>query len=266
MINYALYKHGIKANYKVFLIFIAIISLYIFEIISIFDPELSGILAQFYQSMPQLMDMFGMGGVPDTLLGHCITYLYGFLFLVIPMVVTIIIANKLVASYTDKGSMAYLLSSPNARTKIIFTQMKVLGTFIFLLISFITITTIIVSEVMFHGELEIGKFLLLNIGLLVFHCAISGISFLSSVIANDTKYSLLFGAGIPVFFFLIQMLVNTGDKLSGLKYLTLFTLFNPEGIVNGDASAIVMIGVLAIIAIALYGISFAVFKKKDLSV
>jgi ABC-2 type transport system permease protein len=210
--------------------------------------------------------MVGMNGDSSSLMGFLITYLYGFLFILFPMIVTIILSNKLIASHTDKGSMAYLLSSPNSRTKIVFTQMKVLGTFITCLLIYITFLSIAVSHFMFPGELVINKFLLLNLGLLILHFCISGICFLASILSNETKTSLIFGAGIPVVFFLIQMLSNMGGKLEVLKYFSIFTLFDPNGLINGTTNSYIMIQLLLFIGIILFSFSVYIFKKRDLSV
>ena len=45
------------------------------------------------------------------LLGFMISYLYGFILLVFPMVFCILRANGLVAKYVDRGSMACLLAA-----------------------------------------------------------------------------------------------------------------------------------------------------------
>lgn len=266
MINSALYKQGIKSNLKLFLIFIAILTMYITIIVSMFNPEYGKALEEFSKSMPEIMAIVGMNGDSTTLNGFLITYLYGFLFLIFPMVFSIILSNRLVASYVDKGSMVYLLASPNNRKKIVLTQVKVIGTFIFMLISYCTIISIIVSQLMFPGELKIIDFLGLNFGLLIFHIALSGICFISSCIFDESKNSLLVGAGIPLIFFLIQMLVNVGEKLEFFKYITIFSLFDPTGLNNKNSSSYLMIGILFIIGIIIYSASISIFKRRDLSV
>lgn len=266
MINFSLYKLGLKSNFKIFFIFLAILTMYISVIISMYNPENAGILANFTEVMPELMSLFGMNSIPNSLISFLVIYLYGFLFLVIPLISTIIISNKLVASHTDKGSIAYLLASPNKRKNIIFTQTCVLLTFTFLTIIFCTIFPIIISSIMFPNELPIKDFLVLNIGLLFLHIALSGICFLGSCIANDSKTSLTIGAGIPLVFFLIQMLNNIGDKFYILKYLSIFSLFNPNELLSYNLSAIIMIFILLLIGIILYFISYKIFNKKDFSV
>jgi ABC-2 type transport system permease protein len=60
------------------------------------------------------------------------------------------------------------------------------------------------------------------------------------------------------------MLSNTGDKADGFKYITFFSLFNPNGIINGDALSVVGIFVMLAIGVSLFVGSVMVFNKKDL--
>ncbi len=266
MFNWPLYKQGMKSFWKVSLIFFGIVTMYITIVISIFDPEMSGILEDFYEMMPEIMAMMGMGGEITSLNAFLVSYLYGFILVIFPMIFFIMIANNLVVAHTDRGSIAYLLATPNDRQKIIFTQVKVLGTWICLLVFYATILMYVTSQLMFPGELALRGFLALNVGLLLFHLALGGIAFLVSCLFNETRQALLIGAGLPVFFFIIQMLVNTGEQLENLKYLTLFTLFDTWGLINGEVTAYYMLAGLFGLAIILYVTAFAVFKKKDFSV
>jgi len=266
MINWSLYKHGMKSNYKIVLLFFALVTLYITSIVSMFNPEAMSVMEEFARTMPEIMAMVGMTGDVTSYLGYLITYLYGFIFLVIPFIATIIVAINLVSSYVDSGSMAYLLSSPNSRKTIISTQILVLLTFIIALITYCTVLTIISSESMFPGELDIPKLLIINLGLLALHVFLGAIAFISSTIPNDTKFSIMFGAGIPLVFFIIQMLANMGGKLEDFKYLTIFSLFQPHELLKGETNAYLFVLLMFILAIVLYVSAFYIFKRKDLSI
>ena len=122
MISNTLLKKEFKSNYKILLIFIAVLTMYEVIIVSMFNPELGETLDAFAKAMPEIMSAFGMANTGSTLTEFLSNYLYGFLLLVFPMILEIILANKLVAKYVDTGSMAYLLSTPNSRKKIVITQ------------------------------------------------------------------------------------------------------------------------------------------------
>lgn len=266
MINWELFRKGIKSNYKFTLIFFAILTMYITIMTGMYNPDAISVMDEFYKSMPEVMSFVGMDTTATTLLGFLISYLYGFLFLLIPIIVTVAVSHSLVAAHVDRGSMAYLLASPNSRKKIIFTQIKVLGTIIFSLIAYCTLATIVACEIMQPGKLAIGDLLIINLGLLILHLFIGSICFLVSSTVNDSKYSLMFGIGIPITFFLIQMLSNMGGKLENFKYFTFFSLYQPLELINKNTNAFLMLLIMFVAAIILYFLSYIIFNKRDLSV
>ena len=266
MINWTLYKREMKGSIKLLVIFAAVITLYVSIIISMYDPELMAVLDGFIEVMPEMMAAVGMRAGATTLMGFMISYLYGFILLVFPMVFCILRGNGLIAKYIDRGSMAALVAAPVKRRTIAFTQMKVLASGIFLLVAYTTVLEILISQILFPGELVVSELLLLNAGLLCLHLFIGSICFLASCVFSDTKYSVGFGAGIPGLMYVLQMLANVGDKAETAKYFSLFTLFNPDGIVAGEASALAGIAVLLAGALLLYASGILVFTKKDLHI
>ena len=263
MISGILFKKELKSNYKVILIFMAVLTLYICSIISMFNPKSTEALDELIKSMPELMKAFGMESTGNTLIEFLTSYLYGFLILIFPMIFEIILANKLVVRYIDRGSMAYLLSTPIKREKLIMTQAVFMWISIAILIIYVTTIGIVFSEVMFPGDLDINKFIMLNTVVYILHIAISGICFLASCISNDTKLYFSIGAGIPIAFYLIQMLATMGEKLEYLKYFTIFTLFNTKDIIAGKSIVLPILSLLCI-SILLYGLGIIIFSKRDL--
>ena len=72
---------------------------------------------------PEMLKAFGFTITPNvSLTSFLASYLYGMLMIIIPMIYTCICANRLVAQHTDKGSMAFLLSAPISRKRIVATQ------------------------------------------------------------------------------------------------------------------------------------------------
>ena len=74
---------------------------------------------------------------------------------------------KLIAKRIDKGSMAYLLNRRYSRIQIILTQFIVLVIKLSVLVCYATGLIIFISNIMFKGEMEIIKFLLVNLGLFI---------------------------------------------------------------------------------------------------
>ncbi|QSX05737.1 ABC transporter permease subunit [Sedimentibacter sp. zth1] len=264
MISLPLFKKEIKSNYKILLIFMAILALYVPIMVYMFDPKLGDMLKQFEEAMPGMMSAMGMTSAGNDLISFLDSYLFGFILIVFPMIFTIMLANKLVAGYVDSGSMACILASPNTRKKIIFTQILVMIINILLLVLFSTILAIVTSEIMFPGQLNIKNYILMSLSLFLLQLAVAGISFLASCIFNESKNSFLFGAGIPILLYLVNMLANMGGNLENLKYATIFTLLPSSEIAAGKTDILLPILILVTISIVLYSVGAYIFTKKDL--
>lgn len=263
--NKTLFKREIKANYKIVIIFLGILTMYSTMIVAMFDPKLGESLTLMAESMPQIFSAFGMTKPATTLIGFVANYLYGFILVVIPLIFIILTSNRLVTRYVDRGSMAYLLATPNTRRKIITTQAVVLMSGILTLVLYATTICIVTSSILFPGELDVKNFLLMNVGLYGLLFFFGGLCFFSSCKFNDTRYSYGFGGGLSVLFVLLQMISQVGEKFENLKYLTPLTLFNAEKLSLGDSSAILSVAILYILGLALYLIGIRIFNKKDLS-
>ncbi len=266
MMDFALFKREMKGSIKLLVIFGAIITMYVSIIINMYDPEMMKMLDGFVEIMPELMAAVGMTANAASLLGFMVSYLYGFILLIFPMLFCILRGNALIAKYVDKGSMALLIAAPVKRRTIAMTQMMVLVSGILLLLFYSTIVEFICAGSGFPGELDVTALLLLNGGLLCLHLFIGGICFLASCIFSDTKYSVAFGAGIPAFMYVLQMLANVGGDAEKIKYFTFFTLFHPDGLIAGESSAAVGVLILLAGAAVLYGLGILIFERKDLHV
>ena len=264
MIHMALYKREMKGSVKLLLIFGAVLTMYISIIVNMYDPEMMKTLDSFAKAMPELMAAVGMTINSATLLGFMVSYLYGFILLVFPMLFCILRGNALIAKYVDKGSMVSLAAAPVKRRTIAFTQMSVLASGVLLLILYSTIVELLCAGNISPGELDIATFFKLNGGLLCLHLFIGGICFLSSCLFSDTRYSIALGAGIPALMYVLQMLANVGGTAEKAKYFTFFTLFHPDGILAGESAAITGIWLLSAGAAVLYILGILIFERKDL--
>ena len=260
----ALFIRNLKQIVKPLLIFIIVLSMYTSIIIYMYNPSLIDMLNDYQKALPQTMSAFGMTGIATSLIEFIKIYLYGFLMLIFPMIFIIIITNMTIMKYVDSGSMANLLSTNNSRRKIILTQGFSIILGVIVLMTIMTVIGIICSEAMFKGDLDISKYISLNFSTLLVQLVIAGIAFLSACIFNESKYYYALGAGIPLIFFLINMLSNMGEKLKNLKYFTIYTLLPTDKIIQGEGEIWIYNLVLIIIAIVLFGVGVKIFTKKDL--
>ena len=102
MINMALYKREMKGSIKLLIIFGAIMTMYVSIIINMYDPQMMKTLDNFAEVMPELMASVGMKAIAANLLGFMVSYLYGFILVIFPMIFCILRGNALIAKYVDK--------------------------------------------------------------------------------------------------------------------------------------------------------------------
>lgn len=264
MISFPLFRVTVQSNYVIWLVFAAILAMYFSIITSMYDPEGIDAMEAMLEAMPpQFVEAMSFSVVAPSLLGFLAGYFYGFLILFFPLIYMVIVADRMIAKHVDNGSMAFLLATPNSRVKIALTQAAFLLGSMTLLIVFVAVVGILSSQAMFPGELEIGGFVLLNVGVALLYFALSGIGFLASCLFNQSKHSLALGGGLPVLFFVINLLANSGEQLSGLRYATLLSLFDAAAIVKGDGY-LATFAALAFLGLALYAVGIYIFSRKDL--
>jgi ABC-2 type transport system permease protein len=264
--NLALYRRNMAQTWKSLFIIGIVLTMYIVIIIGMYNPTQTELLNEFINTMPDLMNSLGMKAQSAHLLGFLISYLYGMLLLIFPMVFTIIGANTLIAQHIDRGSMATLLAAPISRSKVILTQIASLISGIFILLLFITVLEIAVTAIQFPTELDIPQLIGINLGLFGLHVCIAGISILASVAAPDTSHALLFSAGVPTLMYVLQMVANLRDTFQFARYFTLFSLYSPESLVSGQVWATLGTVSLYTTAILLLALAVRIFSRRDLHI
>ncbi|ASS76461.1 hypothetical protein CIG75_16840 [Tumebacillus algifaecis] len=259
MFSKPIFKQTFKANFKLWLIFTVIMTLLHIALIAVFDQSTIIDMSGMVKDTP-LANLLGEA----TFLGMLASTFYGIHGVLLPIVFIIMTANSLIASQVDRGSMAYLLSTPTKRSTVVRTQATYL--IASLIIMFLIITLVGLSSIqIFQGDVDINEkdYLMLNLGLFLLMFATSGISFFFSCVFNLSKNSLAWGAGIPMAFFLLHLMGDVDSSLEGLKYVSMNTLFDTHAILNGGNYA-VQFAALAVIGIVLYVLGIRVFKQKDL--
>jgi ABC-2 type transport system permease protein len=264
-VSFSLFKATTRSNWVVFLIFFAVLLMYMVIMLGMYDPETMDAMNLYVEALPQgMMEAFGYDIPVTNLITFMAVYFYGFLVIMFPLIYCIILANRLVAVLVDRGSMAYLLATPNTRAKIVATQGFYLAFSVSLLLALTAAVGIAFSEMMFPGEMDIPAFIKLNLVTIILTLAISSICFFFSCVFNESKFSLAFGGGIPILFFIINMLRNIGGNNEWLKYLTLYSLYDANAIVTGQQELISVIPPFAAVTIVLYSLGIIIFSRRNL--
>ncbi len=198
----------------------------------------------------------------------------------LPILLFIIFAgNALVVDQVDKGSMAYILSTPTKRSAVVITQAFYMILAPLLMVGCAFLTKLIAANVII-GEVDTAKYAALYGGLYLLAEAMASICYLASCLFNLSKYALALGGGLNVWFFLCSLLgmfgsedmVNVGmgvEELEMFNRVSLIGLFdiNALGTVgsgNVDNSFVSGLIALAVVAVICYVVGAIRFQKKDL--
>ncbi|MEG0327082.1 MAG: ABC transporter permease subunit [Erysipelothrix sp.] len=262
--NLSLFKHEMKSNSKLLALFLTIITLYGSIITLMYDPKLGESMNSLAQSMPELFAAFGMKDPGSTMISFLANYLYGFILILIPFIFSLILAYKLIGKYLANGSFAYLLNSNVSRKEIFFTQLLTASLNILVLLLYTIGIVIIISELKFPGDLDIGRFIILNGCLLILQYFFLSVCFFCAISWDDAKYSMGVASIVGFGSILIQMLSQINSNTTFLEYFTPLTLFKPFDIINGQSESYLLIGVLGIITLVIIVISPIRFKRRNL--
>lgn len=262
--NLPLLRREVSRNWPLLVIIAGVLAMYSLVIATMYDPELGESLAMMEKAMPQLFAAFGMSGAGATLVEFLANYLYGFLFIVFPLVLAILLANRLLVQRLDRGTMAWLLATPVSRLRVILTLAAVQAIALLLEVAWGAGVCAVASRLLFPGELDAQRFVQLNLGLAPLILLFGAICFCSGCVFSSTRLALGGGAGLCVAFMLLQMLSQVGEKWEWLRLCTPLTLFDSKALAAEDGSLWPAAALLAA-ALVLYGVGAAVFCRRDLS-
>ncbi len=235
-----------------------------------------------------MMMMLEMMGIPSDMLeamtdmdpSVMLNQMYFTIMSLLPIILFLVFAgNALVVDQVDKGSMAYILSTPTKRSAVVITQAVYMIVMPFLMVGCGFLVRLAATQA-FVGEVGVAKYAALYGGLYVLTEAMAGICYLASCLFNLSKNALGLGGGLNVWFFLCSLLGMFGSEtmvsmgigvemLDNFNRLTLVGLFDIEaletvGSGSVDYAFVPKLIILAVIAVACYVVGMIRFQKKDL--
>lgn len=191
----------------------------------------------------------------------------------------VIVANSLIVDQVDRGSMAYVLSTPTKRSAVTNTQIIFMLATPLLMIA-ITCAARLGASFFFLDDVNTKEIIVMYLGMYILVEAIAGICYLGSCIFDQSRKAMGFGGGLTVWFFLASLLgmFGSGDMvkmgfgaeaLDVFNKLTLVGLYDIKSIStigsgSVDTAFIWKLAILAAISIVCYVVGSIRFQKKDL--
>lgn len=264
--NLILLKTTFKKNWILMLIFIGVLVMYLAVMVAMFDPEDMNALNEMISIFPEeLMKAFGFSSLVTDLTAYLASWLYGMLMTALPVVYCIILGNRLVAKMVDNGSLAYLLSTPVSRVKIILTQGLYAILSVISMFGILTLFGVLICEISFSGHLDVRAFVQLNITTALVNILAIMIAFFFSCLFNESGLSSGASSGVLIGFLLMNMIGGSSEQLEILKKLSIYGMYDPVEIVRGAQTIWLNTG-LFIASLILLVVSVLVFKRKQLPI
>ena len=261
----ALFTRDVRRSLPAAAAVFAVMALYVVCIVYMFNPETAKMLDDLMTYMPQLYDAFGMGHDTSTLTGFMLNYLYGFILTLLPLVLVLLVVNKLLVKPIARGEFAWVLASPHGRGPILGSVIAALASVLVLTLAAVHATELASAVAFFPEDLDAGALLAVNAGLFCLWAFMAGACLLSAVAFAKRPGALWVGGGLCLVEFVIQMAAQLGDSLEGLKYATFFSLFDPYGIVAVSSDAVAGAVALLVGGVVLSVAALLVFRRRDLA-
>ncbi|CAM4288264.1 ABC transporter permease subunit [Paenibacillus tarimensis] len=263
MISLPLFKASMKKTLKLLLGFSLVMVFYLLTTAYMYDP--SGESDPFSALPEGMREALGLLDGPQTIEGFLSTGFYGVTFLVFMAIFCLIVANQLMASLVDRGPMAYLLATPVSRGRVARTQAAVLLVSLLVIAIVLTAAGLLgIPGVTGGAAVDVSVFVQVNLIAFLMFFVVSGYAFLFSSLFNESKQALTASGGLTLFMYLCGILANSSAELNWLKNLSLFSVFQPLSIVQGETPVGLLSALLVVTGAALYAISFTAFRRRDL--
>lgn len=265
MLSIPILWEEMRENRKRWLMYTGILCLLAFLCAAVYLPGGGTRLDSLFSNLPEnVLKILHMESRDHTLVGRFGAYIYGFWFVLIPLIYTVRLAYELVAARMETGSMIYYVCTPLGRKNIIFTQGYFLTISQLFMLAAASVFGIIFSQMFSPGSLELPQFLLLNITAFCLQFFWGGLELFLSCTGLERRILTGLIWGLPVLSFGLYLLGNLDGALAPLRYVSVFSILDPEWIFTGDPIIFLCLLLLLAGGGGFYGLAIFVFRRRDL--
>ena len=267
MLSYPLLGQSFREIRKLFLLFAVLMTGFCALWLGIYHPGITDTLQALTAALPKrLLAAFGCDFSRGSLTEFAAFGLFGFVFLLLPLLYEVLAAGRLIASGIDSGLFVYLLATPQARETIACTRGICVAGSTGLLFLLTGVCAGICVRVRMPGQLSWEIFWQLLIGCFCLHGLLGGMAFFAACRAKHFRSFVLTGVCIPVAFLLLHMAAALGGTWEILRYVTVFSLFDIEAILAREGISFLYMGILCVGAGIFYALGVNSFRKRDLAI
>lgn len=194
---------------------------------------------------------------------------YGMLFLYLLVMATIhssmLGANMISKEERDKTT-EFLMVKPVSRTRIITSKLlAALANVLILNIVTLVLSIVIVGKYS-GGEAVTGDIQILMVGMFILQMLFLFIGTGIASISKNPKIAASIATTVLLVAFILSIVVDMNSKLEGLKYITPFKYFEAQNVMYGGGLDPVFVILSFVLIIALVGVTYISYTKRDLKV
>ena len=260
-------KRELKVNLKSFIIWLSIL-IVMFLLVYLMYPFI--ITDDTMKSMDELMKVF-----PEDVLKafnidvSSISTAYGWFktegFMFVLLIVgfySSMLGGSILLKEENNKTIEYLNSLPISRNRIV--SSKVLVCFIYILLIVILLGLFNYVSLILSGDFFKKQFILLSITPMLIGFPLFGINLFISTFMHKSKKSIVISLGLVFIFYLINMLSQISDKVSFLRYFSIYTLADIRNVMIDIRIKPIMIIISFLITVVTIILSYVNYNRKEL--
>ena len=260
-------KREFRVNLKSFIIWLSILFIMFLTVYLIYPYIITD---DTMKSMDELMKVF-----PEEVLRtfnmdmSSIATAYGWLktegFVYILLIIGIyssFLGSNIVLKEENNKTIEYLSFLPIKRSNIMTKKIIVGITYIILMILLLGIFNYI--SLLLSGDFNQKEFILLSITPLFVSLPLFSINLFISTFMHKTKKNIGISLGLVFIFYILNVLSELSDKVSFLKYFSVYTLADVRNVLNNNIININNIIISLLITIIFIFLSYIRYNKKEL--
>jgi ABC-2 type transport system permease protein len=237
---------------------------YAVMILSIF-PTIRGDSSQmqdYINSMPDaLIKAFGINDI-TTLPGFLGAEYLNLVWPIIAAVFAILAGSAVVAREIDQGTVELWLSVPESRSHLLWAKLVALAIGIVVIV-IATVAAIVIGAVLIDETVSARAVIATTGVLAAFIIAIGGYSAFFSSWTSERGKAAGMAAGLTLVFYALWIIASLSGALSSLRYLSIFSLYDPQhALATGDLPW-AKIAVLLVIGLTGAIASVQIFQRRD---
>lgn len=243
-------------------------SLYILMIAAIY-PSIAetGLIDAKLEALPkELLDIFQFD--PATMMDSVLNILsgnyYGLIFQIVALLFALTVASRMLARPIDTGELMLYLSAPISRGKYI-DAASGFSIGASALLALLNALALWIGDVIWDLDLNYAIVAGLTFNSFFLLVALSSITLFLATLFNESRKSYMIGAAILGLMVILVIVSGLSAEFEWLQNLSLFSLFDANGIIQEENNWVLNILLLALIRIAFSALSRYTFKRRDLT-